>query len=132
SKGASAETWVYSYDTANHLTSAKQQATDGGTLQMQATYAYDAFDNRLQKDVWTQAAGTTTTKFGYDGPDVWTDLDASNNLKTRYLHGDAVDELFARVGSTGTAAWYLQDWQGSVRNIVDANGTLQDTITYDG
>jgi RHS repeat-associated protein len=30
-----------------------------------------------------------------------------------------------------TAAWYLTDYQGSVRNLTDASGTLQDTISYD-
>src|SRR5207244_4872501 len=41
SKGTGAETWFYGYDNLNHLTSAKQEATDGGTLLMQATYVYD-------------------------------------------------------------------------------------------
>jgi hypothetical protein len=40
SKGASAETWYFGYDNQNHMTSAKQEATDGGTLLMQATYLY--------------------------------------------------------------------------------------------
>src|SRR6516162_8039657 len=46
----------------------------------------------------------------------------------------ADNQLFARItgGTSGTAAWYLTDWQGSVRNITDASGNLQDTITYDG
>ncbi|HEV3256345.1 MAG TPA: polymorphic toxin-type HINT domain-containing protein, partial [Gemmataceae bacterium] len=54
----------------------------------------------------------------------------SNALQTRYLRGDIVDQLFARIGSGG-AAWYLTDREGSVRNLTDSSGTLQDTIAYD-
>src|SRR5262249_1535530 len=38
SKGPNAETWFYGYDNVNHMISAKQEQTDGGTLLMQATY----------------------------------------------------------------------------------------------
>jgi RHS repeat-associated protein len=151
-------TWTYSYDNENHLTGAQQRATDGGTLLQQATYVFDALDNRTEKDLWTQSSGTTaTTRFGYDlsgaspsplvgegrgegaqagGGVLWADLSGSNALQTRYLHGDAVDQLFARItgitgGTGGTAAWYLTDRQGSVRNLTDSSGNLQDTITYD-
>jgi hypothetical protein len=44
-------------------------------------------------------------RFANDGQEVWVDLNGSNGLQTRYLHGDAVDELFARVNAAGTAAW---------------------------
>lgn len=32
----------------------------------------------------------------------------------------------------GTAAWYITDLRGSVRNLTDNSGTVQDTIAYDG
>jgi hypothetical protein len=63
------------------------------------------------------------------------DLNGSNVLQTRYLHGDQIDQLIARVvtsGSTPAPSWYLPDRLGSIRNITDANGNLIDTITYDG
>jgi RHS repeat-associated protein len=43
-----------------------------------------------------------------------------------------VDQLFARVSSGGTAAWYYTDRLGSVRQMVDGSGVAQNTITYDG
>src|SRR5207237_9115552 len=104
----------------------------GGTVTTLATYVYDAVGNRIEKDVWTQSSGTTTvTRFGYDGGEVWVDLNSSNALQTRYIHGDAVDELFARVSSGGTAAWYLTDHIGSVRDIVNSNGTVIDHVDFD-
>jgi len=122
SKGANAETWTFGYDHENHLIWAEQRATDGGTLQMRADYKYDAYGDRVEKDVDPDGAGpqgTTVTRFGYDGSDVWADLNASNALQTWRLYLDAVDSVFARnISSSGTAAWYLPDRLGSVRNIV--------------
>jgi RHS repeat-associated protein len=69
---------------------------------------------------------------GAENWDVWADLDGSNNLKTRYARGNAVDELFARIKSDGTVAWYLTDQMASVRQMIDASGAVQDTIAYDG
>ena len=126
------ETWSYTYDNRNHMISASDVSGTGTTLTM-ATYVYDALGNRLEKDVWTQASGTTTvTRFAYDGENVWADLNSSNALQTRYIDGNAADQLFARVSAGGTAAWYLTDRQASVRNLTDNSGNLQDTITYDG
>ncbi len=67
------------------------------------------------------------------GGSLYADLNGSNALQTRYLRGDALDQLFARItgGTGGTAAWYLADREGSVQNLTDDSGNLQDTITYD-
>jgi RHS repeat-associated protein len=113
---------------------AKDSATDGGTILTLATYVYDALNNRIEKDVWQSPGPTTITRFGYDGQDVWADLSSTNALQSRYLRGDLVDQLFARIqgGTGGTAAWYLTDRQGSVRAIVDNTGTPIDHIGYDG
>jgi RHS repeat-associated protein len=128
---ATSMTWTFAYDNQNHMTGATQRATDGGTLLQQATFLYDALNNRIEKDVYTPTGGTVVTRFGYDGAEVWADLNGSNGLKTRYLRGDVVDQLFARISAGGTAAWYLTDHLGSVRNLTDASGNLQDTVTYD-
>jgi RHS repeat-associated protein len=132
SKGTNGDTWTYGYDNANHLIWVKDAATDGGSATMLATYVYDALGNRIEKDVW-QGGVTTVTRFAYDGTEVWADLNSSNQLQTRYVWGDDGGPPLARV-SAGTAAvaWYLPDQEGSVRNLTDNSGVLQDTITYDG
>jgi hypothetical protein len=46
------------------------QKTAAGALEMTAAYKYDAFGNRIEKDVTTYSGGTgtpTTTRFAYDG-----------------------------------------------------------------
>src|SRR5262249_18017098 len=130
SKGASLETWEFSYDNVDHMTSAKKEATDGGTVQMQATYTYNAFGNRIQTEVDADGSGageSVITRFGFDDPtspypNIWVDLNSSNQLVTRRLYlADAVDQVFARISSGGTAAWYLPDRLGSMRDIADNN-----------
>jgi RHS repeat-associated protein len=77
------------------------------------------------------------TRFAYDGQNVWADLDGSNNLQVRYLYGDGVDQILARIVSNGQpnagVAWYLADRLGSVRDL--ENGSSQavgDHLDYDG
>lgn len=142
---ATGDRWTYGYDNLNHLVSAVETAADS-TVEVQATYKYDVFGNRLEKDVWTATVPTTAvTRYTYDGwnpargtPvgtenfDVWAELDGSGSLITWYMHGDVVDQLFARLGDDGTAAWLDTDQLGSVRAVTDGNGLPVDQIAYDG
>src|SRR5262249_50764961 len=72
-KGLSAETWVFAYDNANELTSAVKYDKDpgnGGVLQLQATYKYDVFGNRIEQSVDPDGAGPLTAginRFADDG-----------------------------------------------------------------
>ena len=67
SKGQNAETWTYRYDNQNQMISAKDQATDGGTTLTLATYTYDVFGNRIEKDVWTASSNQTVVqRYAYD------------------------------------------------------------------
>jgi RHS repeat-associated protein len=143
-KSNSTDSWSYSYDNRNELTSVTHTATG---IAMTATYSYDAFGNRIKSDVtlnsaeavtkyamdgWDPATGTGT---GNDNWNVLADLTSTGSLKTRYLRGDAVDEVFAQLaynGSTFTPNWYLTDVRGSVRDIIDNSDNLKDSITYDG
>jgi RHS repeat-associated protein len=144
------EKWTYGYDLANHLTSAKHYSSSG-TLDLQVDYTYDVLGNRLSTSVGKTSDGTlnspVVTKFAQDGwntakgtpignenYDVWADIKADGSLKTRYVRGDAVDELFGRVeysGSTGTPYWYATDHLGSIRNVIDSGGVVKDAIKYD-
>ena len=89
--------------------------------------------------------GTVTTKYAQDGWDpatrgigdarfsVLADLTSTGALTTRYLRGDAVDQIFAELsysGTTFTPNWTLTDRLGSVRDIINNAGTVQDSITY--
>jgi RHS repeat-associated protein len=147
SKGAQDETWTFGYDHRNQLIWVEQRSTDGGTLLLRAEYDYDVFGNRIEKridsdgdssvdvtqryayDGWNPARGTPV---GNENWDVWADFDGSNTLETRYVRGDAVDELFARIDASDDTYWVLTDRLGSVRNVVDESGVIQGTVAYDG
>jgi RHS repeat-associated protein len=133
SKGPNAETWTYGYDSLNHLVSAKDASTDGGTTLTLITYSYDVFGNPIEQDAWTQSGGTTTvTRFAYDGSNVWADLNGSNALVMRRLYLDGLAQPFARIDSSGNAAWYLPDHLGSVRDVENSAGTMVlDHLDYD-
>jgi RHS repeat-associated protein len=133
SMGASATTWFYSYNNAGQMTSAIEDSQPtGGTLLAQATFVYDAMGNRVEQDEYTQSSGlTTVTRFAYDGQNVWADLNGSNQLQTRRVFLNGVDQVFARMDSSGNAAWYLGDHMGSIRVVMNSADTTTDVIGYD-
>jgi hypothetical protein len=64
------------------MTGANEYDADGGNLIKQATYKYDAFGNLIEEDVDPDGAGpsgTTTTRFAYDGSNVWADMDLTSS-----------------------------------------------------
>jgi RHS repeat-associated protein len=135
SKGANLETWYYGYDTLDHLTSVRQ-TSDGSTNLLLVTYTYDVFGNRAQEAKWTSGTGTVTTRHQYDGSNVWADTDTSNSVQARYVWGDGVNQIFARIEPTGQpnpgVAWDLTDDLGSVRDLMDSTGALRDHLDYSG
>jgi RHS repeat-associated protein len=124
-------TWNYGYDFHNHLTSASQSATDGGPVQLQDNFQYDALDRRITETVAPTGQAATTQHFVYNGQEVWADLSGTNQVQTRYLHGSHLDEIWGSVSAAGNAAWYWTDRLGSVRDITDGAGTVVDHINYD-
>jgi RHS repeat-associated protein len=47
------------------------------------------------------------------------------------LWGDGINQLFARVSSSGTLAFMLTDHLGSIVGVTNSSGTLIDTVAYD-
>src|SRR5262249_21128917 len=126
SKGASLETWYYQYEVTGRLTFVAKHATDDGVGTADATYkeayTYDVLGNRIEMDVYASgdSGGATVTHFAYDrNGNAWVDMTSANALQMRRLYLQTVDALFARVDSGGTAAWYVADRLGSVRDIAD-------------
>lgn len=111
----------FGYDHRNRLTSIA-----GGVLAANIFYTYDGLDRRIITTVNGQTACTV-----YDGENVWADFDALANLETRYMFGDGLDALIARSRPTGETHWYLADKLGTIRDIVDAGGTLLNHVDYD-
>jgi RHS repeat-associated protein len=125
---AAGTSWTYQYDDANQLVQAQEMVN--GQPAATVLYQYDVFGNRIAETA-TQGGQTTTTKFAYDGQNVWADLDSSGMLQMRRFYLEGVDQMFARLAPDGAPAWYLPDRLGSIRDVVDANGAMEDHIDYD-
>jgi RHS repeat-associated protein len=72
---------------------------------------------------------------GNENWDVWADLDGSSSLTTRYVRGDVIDQLFARIEEDPEGDipyWYLTDHLGSIRDVIDGSAVVKNSITYDG
>jgi RHS repeat-associated protein len=117
-------TMTFSWDHRERLT--EVQSSGGPQGNQDDTFTYDVFDRRIGKHK-------------LDGPQLWTAYSGNNpyadfngsTLTNRYLYGDDVDQLFARLDANPvTITWYLADNVGSVRQLVDNAGTVQDTVTY--
>jgi hypothetical protein len=64
---------------------------------------------------------------GNENWDVWADLDGSSSLTTRYVRGDVIDQLFARIEEDPEGDipyWYLTDHLGSIRDVIDGRDDL--------
>jgi RHS repeat-associated protein len=121
------DVWTYSYDFRNRMTGAVEK-TSGGTVLAQATYTYDALDNRIGMD----ENGTQTWTL-YDGSDPVMDFNGSGSLEMRYLNGptgDIVDAVLARESAGGTIAWYLPDRLGTIRDLINNSGSVIDHVDY--
>ncbi len=67
---------------------------------------------------------------------MYAELDGSNQVLVRYLHGDDFDQTFARVdvgaaNASERVLWYLTDHLNSVRLVLDESGVILDQIAYD-
>jgi RHS repeat-associated protein len=127
------------------LTSAKEYNASS-VLQLEVDYKYDVYGNLIETDNvtagsvqkyvmdgWNPAlsGGTGNTNFN-----VLAVLNSSNNLLSRYMDGDQVDQHLGRIdvsGSSGTGYWTLIDDLGSVRDVIanSSSATVKDAITYD-
>jgi RHS repeat-associated protein len=134
SRGSGLETWYYGWDNENRLTSVRE-TSDGTTNELTVTYTYDVEGHLVEQDKWKTGGSAATTRFAYDGDNVWADLDGSNNLLVRYLFGDKTDQILTRTVASGTnvgVALYQTDNLGSVRDLSSWSGQVQDHLDFTG
>ena len=138
---ATGDKWTYGYNSFNQMTTAVDK-TSAGAVETSATYKYDVYGNRIEKDVTTGSV-TTVQRYAYDGWNpaqpsavgtenfgVWADLTGSNTVATRYLDGDGLDQELGRIDVNMTY-WTLTDRQNSVRDVINNAGAVKDSIAYD-
>ncbi len=130
---ATGEYWSYTWNDANRLTNASDFNKDG-TLIQSISFKYNVFDQLYEeKDYVASSNTTTTTRYAYDlSGNVYADLNGSNQITARHLfiNINGQEQPFAKINASGNVSWYLTDNVGSVRNIINNAGTVQDTISY--
>src|SRR5262245_59928010 len=132
-KISNGEKFEFEWDYRNRLTKVLLK-NSGGTVLKEERYTYDLWNRRI--GIWVDADGAGSgvavqTWTVYDGANPYADFTSGGSLITRYLYGNAIDWLFARVDSSNDEDWYLTDRLGSVRQIADTDGTIVTTLTYD-
>ncbi len=121
----------YEYDYENRLISASFPANAGNPCTV--SYSYDPFGRRIRKEV-TQDSSLITQNFIYDGDRIIAEADQDNHITRTYLYGTDIDEILtmSKFFDWGRAIWYYnQDALGSVVEITDWQGNLQESYAYD-
>jgi RHS repeat-associated protein len=101
---------------------------------VEAHFTYDVNNNLIIREIDADGDGPNDAEIlatVYHGVHPWADFNATGELQNRYIYGQAVDQILARVDAEGEVDWYLTDNLGSVRQIVDADGDILDEIDYD-
>ena len=120
SKADGSGNWTYAWDYENRL---KQATRSGGVT---VSYTYDALGRRVQRS----SSATGITNFVYDGFDVVRDTDGNGNTLVAYLNGRGMDEKL-RETSSSNSSYLLTDMLGTTRALVDSNGAISGTMTWD-
>ena len=146
----------YSWDYRDRLTEV-QNFNNSGTLTEQLNYSYDVWDHLVQRVDQVIGGTTTTLDYVWDASappsagvggqppsapgNIVAAFNGSQQLVARYLNGpnlSASDQFFSTlaeehvnsVTSPGSVTYDLLDMEGTLRDIVDANGVLQNHIVY--
>ncbi len=132
--------WVeYAWDYRNRLTQETFKDSSGDVTQVVA-YVYDSFGRVVRR--FDSNASPSYVYTVYDGRNAYRDVSDTTTLagtgtpviSRRYLYGPAVDQILATDNCSGTAAgvlWGLGDNEGTIRDVVDSTGALQNHVQYD-
>lgn len=129
---ATGEYREFEYDHRNRLV-AVVDFSAAAVEQQRVEFVYDAIGRRISKTV-----DGVITHFVYDGHGVILDFVDQDGVggnapvfSQRYLHGPAIDQVFAQESDVGDVSWLLADHLGTTRDIVDESGQLENHIKYD-
>ena len=125
---------AYSWNNDNQLTEVASSLAQGFV-----DYGYDAFGRMVSRSIPNPQG---TQNYIYDGQEIVLVLNVSGQVMQRNLYGPAVDQVLATETVTpgnspqaaGPVNWYLTDNQGTVRDVVQFNGTAtieKDHLVYD-
>jgi RHS repeat-associated protein len=123
----------YAWDHRNRLIKITQR-DNLDAITHEVIYTYDIFNRRITKEIDADGAGgggVETAQYIYDNDDIILAFDGAEALTNRYLHGPMVDQILADEDSLGEVLWPLPDNLGSIRDLVESDGSVVNHITYD-
>jgi RHS repeat-associated protein len=127
---ATGEVTEYIWDYRNRLDEVITSDSSGIVLNT-ADYTYDVYNRRITKAVDANGSGTFATEhLVYDGDHIALSFDDAGDLTHRYLYGANIDQILADENAQGDILWPLTDHQGTVRDLLDSTGTVQNHLTY--
>lgn len=114
----------YSYDQAEQLSNVTRNQTS-------VNYKYDG-DGLMTERSITKNGQIDTTRYYYDGANIIAEgtvaADGSVTFKARYVRGA---QLIYREDASNQKAYYQHNGHGDVTGLVQADGTVLNTYTYD-
>ena len=134
----------YTWDQRNRLTEVLHKAVfDDLSADWSVEYQYDAFDHRTASLYYTEGVCDRVERYVWEAGDVVLDFvdgdgdgeTAALQLSTRYLWGQAVDQLLAQEavdqGGMSEVTYIVRDNLGSTRSLVDYSGAITASYSYD-
>lgn len=109
------------YNSANQLVGASN-----ATETPEATFVYDGLGRCVKRTI-----GGEATVFVFDGWKPIGELDAWNNFQAWNVYGPGADEILLRQKDGVGYTFFLLDRHGNVAFLVDNDGHLLETYTYD-
>jgi RHS repeat-associated protein len=122
----------YVWDYRNRLASVLFKDA-GGVVTKTISYTYDVNNQRIGKNVDTSAtlsAGGAVERYVIDRNQIALVFDGAGVQTHRYLYGTQIDQVLADEIGVSTN-WMLGDNQGTIRDVVDGNGSLINHVVYD-
>ena len=125
---------VMTYDYRNRLTEVKDYPTStiGGTPTDDVQYQYDPVNHLVSRTVYQNGALTRSEAYFYDGDQVLQEKVTVNGVTQmfRFLNGPAIDQVLAQedmsqqLTSANRVLWFVDDNEGSTRDLLDNTGAL--------
>lgn len=131
----------YIHNSENRLI--KIESFEGATKIKEVKYVYDALGRRVKKEIvdLQDNSNSFTRKYGYDGEEMLFEFNEHNQLMSTFTHSTLrSDDMLAvdfesaavsegRAKQTGSL-FYLKDALGSVKELVDSSGNVQQKYGY--
>jgi RHS repeat-associated protein len=123
----------YIWDYRNRLSKVSFRDAAGNEIKT-VEYIYDVDNRRIAKIIDADGDGSaaaTTERYVYDGQNIILSFDGGGTQTHRYFYGIGVDRVLADENAQGQVLWALADNQGTVRDLIDSAGVIQNHTIYD-